>query len=542
MAYIIYAGTLLFSALILVVSVIQLMNEEGYGYNGILTLINSHPFLLDINGNECNEYISNIKSKRTISKVKTIINIAFNSFLILYALFRIRYHDKKCKFGAFISILIIIGYFVSLIFTGLSMTKYKKTKYDSEDLKECNYYIDSYYIKENIFNKYKALSQLVARLDIAVIALICVSFFPMIVGSCYNLIGDCDGDDCCKDELCWIFPGIGQCVSVTCECFCDCLKNLFSCEGCERCCKGLRKCCGKCCDNFKNCCSICSNAMNECCSDEISNLNNTNNSLQKKFSQLEKENQNLNYNLNDLKNKRNNLMYNKKQIEIVLFYLAKRGVVKNNEIWKYYPEQLLLTELEDNYGLTINQKKFEEITYYYIKTKLSQLLSDQRTSQLFINPVINKEGKTFEGNNQNLSKDNINNNLVKKICDILRKDRFGKEELNEIKKSLYHLGKLLENPVVSDGAKNKGNTIEDPDKKFYKNYIIKDVISIIRDFFEDEYFNIGHLITNTEIKEEENNQVTLNLNSNNNNEKYNNENNNVKFDINMGAFNDIHED
>ena len=223
------------------------------------------------------------------------------------------------------------------------MTKYKKTKYDSDDLKDCNYYIDSYYIKENIFNKYKTLSQLVARLDIAVIALICVSFFPMIVGSCYNLIGDCDGDDCCKDELCWIFPGIGQCVSVTCECFCDCLKNLFSCEGCERCCKGLGKCCGKCCDNFKNCCSICSNAMNECCSDEISNLNNTNNSLQKKFSQLEKENQNLNYNLNDLKNKRNNLMYNKKQIEIVLFYLAKRGVVKNNEIWKYYPEQLLLT-------------------------------------------------------------------------------------------------------------------------------------------------------------------------------------------------------
>ena len=537
MAYKIYAGTLFCSSIILVISVIQFMNEEGYGYNGILTLINSHPFLLDINGNECNEYISNIKSKRTISKVKTIINISFNSFLILYVLFRIRYPDKKCKFGAFISFLIIIVYFVSLIFTGLSMTKYKKTKYDSDDLKECNYYIDSYYIKENIFNKYKTLSQLVAKLDIVVITLICVSFFPMIVGSCYILVADCDGKNCCEEKLCWIFPGIKQCISVTCECFCDCLKNLFSCEGCKKCCKGLGKCCGKFCDNIENCCSICSNAMNECCNDEISNLNNTNNSLQKTLSQLEKKNQNLNYVLNDLKTKRNKLMYNKKQIEVVLFYLEKRKVVKNNEIWKYYPEKLLLSELEDNYGLTMNQQKFEEITFYYIKTKLTQILSDQRTSQLFIKPVINKEGKTFEGNNQNLSEDCINNNLVKKICDILRKGEFGKKELNEIKNSLFYLGKLLENPVVSEGVRNKGNTIEDPDKKNYKNNIIIDVISIIRDFFEDEYFNIGHLITNTEINEEENNQETLNLNNNN---KANNNNNH--FEVNMNIFNNTHEE
>ena len=62
----------------LVLSAIQLSNKGGYGYDGILSMLDLYPILLETNQYACNKYISDIKYKKKFAKIKTIYVIIYN--------------------------------------------------------------------------------------------------------------------------------------------------------------------------------------------------------------------------------------------------------------------------------------------------------------------------------------------------------------------------------------------------------------------------------------------------------------------------------
>ena len=87
------------------------------------------------------------------------------------------------------------------------------------------------------------------------------------------------------------------------------------------------------------------------------------------------------------------------------------------------------------------------------------------------------------------------------------------EKFKEIKKLLIYQGKYYENPVVFKTGKYKGETVDNDDKKEYKNKIIKQIINEIRDFLEDEYFNVDKIFASS--GNDNNSQERLTLNENN---------------------------
>ena len=77
--------SLLVSYLInLTLSIILLKNKGGYGYNGILSMLEDNPIVLDMNKKECEKYISDIQYNKEFAKVKTLYILIFNIGVIIY--------------------------------------------------------------------------------------------------------------------------------------------------------------------------------------------------------------------------------------------------------------------------------------------------------------------------------------------------------------------------------------------------------------------------------------------------------------------------
>ena len=124
---------------------------------------------------------------------------------------------------------------------------------------------------------------------------------------------------------------------------------------------------------------------------------------------------------------------------------------------------------------------------------MNEHLTDSNNLKLFSNPIILKEGKTSEGDNNILTNDFVENKLIAKICEILRnnKGNLKIEYFNKIKQLLkdektdnYYI-----NPIVITNGINKSEIIEGKnDSKNYKNIAIKNIITDIKELFEDNFF------------------------------------------------------
>ena len=57
----------------IILTSVQLGKQKSYGYDGILSMLDDNPLLLELNQKKCDNYISDIKYKKKISKIKTII-------------------------------------------------------------------------------------------------------------------------------------------------------------------------------------------------------------------------------------------------------------------------------------------------------------------------------------------------------------------------------------------------------------------------------------------------------------------------------------
>jgi len=230
---------------------------------------------------------------------------------------------------------------------------------------------------------------------------------------------------------------------------------------------------------------------------------------------LRKENANLKAEINKLKGKiskiteeKNNLekelLFKKieeKQMEVIEFYLRSKKISKDSNEINFSPKIKLLEEIDNNYGILIDSNKFTEIALYYIKSKLEgQLKEDPKTSEIFSNPIISKNGTTFEGNKIDKKKDYVENKLIFKICEIIRKngESLNMDDFNIIKKLLKNeRNDYYKNPVVISTGNNKGETKEgNDDDENYKNLAISNIINGIRELLEDDFFKFEGIKTN----------------------------------------------
>ena len=76
--------------------------------------------------------ISDIKSFKTFSKMKTIINILFNLFSVLYFFQRIKNNDKDCQIGILIDLIVISESIVVIVLGSIDVENFSELFNDSK--------------------------------------------------------------------------------------------------------------------------------------------------------------------------------------------------------------------------------------------------------------------------------------------------------------------------------------------------------------------------------------------------------------------------
>ena len=526
----------------IILSFIQLTSKKGYVYDGILSMLDENQILLGTNKNKCADYISDIEYKKEFSKIKTIITLVYNSGSLIYFIIRIKdlTGESNCLIDIFFLIIMHIGLFGELVLVSMSLSYYNKTDYDSVNLEKCIRSNNTFLIRKEIFEKAITLSKWVINIDKGIISVTCLYFIPFYILSSLILITiRFDEHKCINKKLCWICSYISEYLCAFCDCFSKCCGNMGNC---------LSDCFSFCCRNCGQCCA-------NCCGNNYDTLKKENDNLRKRVKELEKENDILkrqntdeisislekkilrdnttiikdnnienydkeNFNLinriNDYQNKlaelkedNNNLTeeikilqegvhYNieEKQMKVIEFYLRKEKA-KEFSNYKSILNIFLLKEINEKFGLYLDSENFKKIALYYIKSKLTEHLTDPKNLKLLSDPVIQNDGVTLERANINQTKDFVQNKLVLKIIEILKKNKdLQMEDLIIIKKLLKkeNTNNFYNNPVVISYGNNKGETIEGDnlDNKNYKNIVIKNIINELKEF-EDDFFKFKGL-------------------------------------------------
>ena len=207
-----------------------------------------------------------------------------------------------------------------------------------------------------------------------------------------------------------------------------------------------------------------------------------------------------------------------KQLNVIQFYVNKkimsRDYNKDNYIQKIFLKEL--KEIKNNCGLNVDSDNFKEICLYYIKSKLIENLTDLKTKNIFLNPVMTQDGKTYEKDNLRKSDIYVENKLVLEICKILKEsgEELTFENFQKIKELLINKKTCFfyKNPIVKTLGVNKGETSEDDNVIFgYKNKVIMNIIEDIRELLDDDFFKF-QVFENDEIISDKN-IITNNTNN-----------------------------
>ena len=196
-----------------------------------------------------------------------------------------------------------------------------------------------------------------------------------------------------------------------------------------------------------------------------------------------------------------------KQLKIIEFYLRKK-LNKEFNLNLTSIKNKLLEEINHQFGLFVDSESFQKIALYYIKSKLTDHLTDQNDFKIFSNPVISIDGITFDESNLIPGINFIENKLVSKICEIINNtnDSFTMEDFNKIKDLLKskQTNNYYINPIVISSGANAGETIEGNNNQNYKNTVIIKIINDIKELLQDEFFNFEGINISEEVKVKEN--------------------------------------
>ena len=174
-----------------ILSIFQICNKEKFGYD-------------DEEGNE---------SKIIFAKTKTILNILYNLYVIIFGIQRFKNLIKGCKLGICFSFILLFGNIIVFIFTWLALKFYHK--YDSN-----NFPLDCW----------------ISGIDTFICSFYILSVPPTLYLFFDLLSLDCPSNIFIEKELFWTCSSIYECIGVCCN-----LCNIFI--------KSWEECCKRCCAN-----------------------------------------------------------------------------------------------------------------------------------------------------------------------------------------------------------------------------------------------------------------------------------------------------
>ena len=418
---------------------IQLSVDNGYGYKGILELLELNKNLTSTNINACNTYISNINYKLDFSYITTIFDIVIDIILVPHIFWRLVGYES-CRIGALLTLFLIFGEISAFILTCISSDNYFKTKYTSNDFESCNKMNGKFQISESEFLEKSYTIWYFGRVLFCSIAFI---FFLILIT---NIFDDCNDKYCVNKENLWfceciqdIFKGImeyckcswdcidcceccnecGKCFQDCCKCHdengkccCDCFENCKHCDGCGTCCCDCFESC-ECCDGCGTCCCEDDYSKlkqkirkykrrikdledenenirneNENIRNENENLRNENNDLRNENNDLRNENENLRNENENLRNENNDLKKNNHKLETENNKLKKQ-VEELQKVLNKLQNQLLILE-EKIKKLNIEKKQYDVIQYY-IKRK-NDKYNDYSPKSAFLKKIYKNLG------------------------------------------------------------------------------------------------------------------------------------------------------
>ena len=120
---ILYILIFIFGLCTLIFTIIEITKD--YGFKNILSLIENFISNLEITDSACDDYISDLKSSKKMAKAKTIVNLVFIIFRVIYCFFRLKNLDKFCRLGIIFFLILFSEHIIVLSITSAMVNQYK---------------------------------------------------------------------------------------------------------------------------------------------------------------------------------------------------------------------------------------------------------------------------------------------------------------------------------------------------------------------------------------------------------------------------------
>ena len=195
---IIYILIMIYGLCIFIFSTIQI--SKDYGYKNILSLIENFVIYLEESNEYCDKYISDIKSSIKLTKAKTILNLLFNIYRVIYSFIRIKNLDKNCKIGILFFLILFSEHIIVL-----SLTSAVVNEYDFKDYYHFDICFTSYnqkiIIEDESFKEEQNNSNYVRKLNLVIISLNAISSGIMVFLGWMQLKPDCNASNLVETDF-----------------------------------------------------------------------------------------------------------------------------------------------------------------------------------------------------------------------------------------------------------------------------------------------------------------------------------------------------
>ena len=494
---------IMFCSVLIVLSSIQLSNKEGYGYDGILSLLYDNKKMLEENKKECNKYISNIEYKKKLSEIKTIFIFLYNLGVLIYLIIKLKDISSKCFIDIFLMTIIFLGNIAELVLiiivTHFYYEIFSSNENEGYNSKEANQCINNY-IDRTSFEGAESDSVLILDFDSAFVYIVsfklCFGFFHFLI--IILNIGCGEKHECIDNQFCIICAGLKKCFHCFSNCcgkicggFSDCCSSC--CDKCGHCCGSLCNCIPDCCESMckgiSDCCSSCYGKCGQCCAkccgNDYDSLKKENGNLRNKIKELEKENDNLKKKImknNSIISERKNLgdeitIINDDDIKIrnlreekistnTIANLRNKMALNENKLTELKRDNNILREelnnLQNGVPKTIENMQMKVIEFYLRKEKSKEF----RNYNYFLSNFLLKE-------------------INEKYGIFLDSENFKKIALYYIKSKLIeHLTdsksfKIFSDPVIQNDGITLDRANINQGKPFVENKLVSKIIEIL---------------------------------------------------------------
>ena len=177
---------------VFILSIIQMFKD--YGFKNIILVMENFVINIEESSQNCDKYISDLKSSKDLAKAKTVFNFLFSFYQVIYSFLRLKNLDKSCKIGVLFYLILFFGHVIVIAMASLIRGKYNFTDY---------YYFDYCFTTDNIdiiikdesFKDEENNSNYVRKLDLAIISLNAISCGIMLFLGWMLLKSDCNSNN-----------------------------------------------------------------------------------------------------------------------------------------------------------------------------------------------------------------------------------------------------------------------------------------------------------------------------------------------------------